>query len=99
MLSRGPVAFAFVLALLGWAGAASAQLRVQVTEGNLQPMPIAIPAFVGAGGGVDELSQNVAQVVTADLKRSGLFAPVDPSAFIERVCRRASRRTLRTGDR
>ena len=34
---------------------------------------------------VDELSQNVAQVVTADLKRSGLFAPVDPSAFIEPV--------------
>ena len=48
-------------------------------------MPIAIPAFVGAGGGVDELSQNVAQVLTADLKRSGLFAPIDPAAFIERV--------------
>jgi TolB protein len=85
MINRGPIALAFLLLAIGWAGAASAQLRVQVTEGNLQPMPIAIPAFVGAGGGVDELSQNVAQVVTADLKRSGLFAPVDPSAFIERV--------------
>jgi TolB protein len=67
------------------AGTASAQLRGQVTEGNLQPMPIAIPPFVGAAGSVDELSQNVAQVVTADLKRSGLFAPVDPSAFIEPI--------------
>jgi TolB protein len=72
-------------ALASFIGTASAQLRAQVTEGNLQPMPIAIPAFVGAGGGVDELSQNVAQVVTADLKRSGLFAPVDPSAFLETV--------------
>ena len=72
-----------VLAAMG--ETAGAQLRAQVTEGNLQPMPIAIPAFVGAAGSVDELSQNVAQVVTADLRRSGLFAPVDPSAFIEQV--------------
>jgi TolB protein len=79
-------AAAFVLAACATlVGPASAQLHVEVTRGNLQPMPIAIPPFVGAGGSVDELSQNVAQVVTADLKRSGLFAPVDPAAFIERV--------------
>jgi TolB protein len=72
-------------ALAMTAGAASAQLRVDITKGTIQPMPIAIPSFVGSGGGPDELSQNVAQVVTADLKRSGLFAPVDPSAFIEQV--------------
>ncbi len=69
----------------GLAGAAQAQLRVDITQGNIQPMPIAIPPFVGAGGSPDELSQNVAQVITADLGRSGLFAPVDPSAFIEPV--------------
>jgi TolB protein len=66
-------------------GHAMAQLRVDITKGTIQPMPIAIPAFVGAGGGPDELSQNVAQVITADLKRSGLFAPADPAAFIEPV--------------
>ena len=80
--------FSFLAAalVLGFAGApASAQLRVDITQGTIQPMPIAIPPFVGAGGSVDELSQNVAQVVTADLKRSGLFAPVDPAAFIEPV--------------
>jgi TolB protein len=76
---------AVAVSLVGFAGQALAQLRVDITQGTIQPMPIAIPAFVGAGGGVDELSQNVAQVVTADLKRSGLFAPVDPSAFIEQV--------------
>jgi TolB protein len=76
---------AVTVALVGLAGKALAQLRVDITQGTIQPMPIAIPPFVGAGGGVDELSQNVAQVVTADLKRSGLFAPVDPSAFIEPI--------------
>ena len=70
---------------MGVAGSAFAQLRVDITQGTPRPMPIAIPAFVGDGGSVDELSQNVAQVITADLKRSGLFAPVDPSAFLEPV--------------
>jgi TolB protein len=70
---------------VGFAGKALAQLRVDITQGTIQPMPIAIPPFVGAAGSVDELSQNVAQVITADLKRSGLFAPVDPAAFIEPV--------------
>jgi TolB protein len=71
--------------IAGPQSAAFAQLRVDITKGTVQPMPIAIPPFVGAAGSVDQLSQNVAQVVTADLKRSGLFAPIDPSAFIEPV--------------
>jgi TolB protein len=76
---------ALAVGIASFAVPAAAQLRVDITQGNIQPMPIAIPPFVGGSGGVDELSQNVAQVVTADLKRSGLFAPVDPSAFIDPV--------------
>ena len=84
-LIRIAVLMAAAVLVVGVAGRAMAQLRVDITQGTIQPMPIAIPPFVGAAGSVDELSQNVAQVVTADLKRSGLFAPVDPSAFIEPV--------------
>src|SRR5215210_3754872 len=84
LLRISALVIAMVL-LVGIAGRAMAQLRVDITQGTIQPMPIAIPPFVGASGGVDELSQNVSQVITADLKRSGLFAPVDPSAFIEPV--------------
>lgn len=83
LLIRVSVLMAVVALLVAIAGQAMAQLRVDITQGTIQPMPIAIPPFVGAGGGPDELSQNVAQVITADLKRSGLFAPVDPAAFIE----------------
>jgi TolB protein len=85
LLIRVSVLMAVVALLVAIAGQAMAQLRVDITQGTIQPMPIAIPPFVGAGGGPDELSQNVAQVITADLKRSGLFAPVDPAAFIEPV--------------
>ncbi len=83
LLLRVTILVAVAILIVGVAGRAMAQLRVDITQGNIQPMPIAIPPFVGAAGSVDELSQNVAQVITADLKRSGLFAPVDPSAFIE----------------
>ncbi len=85
LLIRVGLLSAAVILMVGIAGKAMAQLRVDITQGTIQPMPIAIPAFVGAAGSVDELSQNVAQVITADLKRSGLFAPADPAAFIDPV--------------
>jgi len=85
LLVRVGLLIILAISIIGVTGRALAQLRVDITQGTIKPMPIAIPAFVGAAGSVDELSQNVAQVVTADLKRSGLFAPVDPSAFLEPV--------------
>ncbi|MBZ8135362.1 Tol-Pal system beta propeller repeat protein TolB [Afifella sp. IM 167] len=80
-----PFLAAVALSLMALAGSASAQLRVDITRGTIQPMPIAIPPFVGMSGQVEELSRNISEVITADLKRSGLFAPVDPAAFIEPV--------------
>src|SRR6202022_3645658 len=61
------------------------QARVTVTGGDVAPLPIAIPNFVAgtpADGGV---GVGVSQVITNNLKRSGLFAPIDPAAFIEKV--------------
>ena len=56
-----------------------------MTQGNIQPIPIALPDFVGGGGNDSEVARNVTQVITANLKRSGLFAPIDPAAYIEKV--------------
>src|SRR5262249_10563762 len=63
----------------------SAAVSIDVTQGTVQPMPIALPDFVGGTGGDAEVARNVTQVITANLKRSGLFAPIDPAAFIERI--------------
>jgi len=80
----GPILVALALiAVIAVTGQAEAQLRVDITRGNVQPLPIAIPPFVGGAGSPDELSQNVSQVITADLRRSGLFAPIDPAAFVD----------------
>ena len=80
--------------LIGGAGAASglllpslagAQTKLQVTEGNIAPLPIAIPNFVAGSPADGEVGIGVAQVITNNLKRSGLFAPIDQAAFIEKI--------------
>jgi TolB protein len=63
---------------------AGAQVRIDVTQGNIKPIPIALPDFAGGTGGDGDVARNVTQIITANLKRSGLFAPIDPAAFIER---------------
>ena len=64
---------------------ASAQTKLQVTEGNVAPLPIAIPNFVPGSPADGEVSAGVAQVITNNLRRSGLFAPIDQAAFIEKI--------------
>ncbi len=64
---------------------AEAAVRIEVTEGNVEPLPVALPDFVGGAPVDGEAARSVTQVITADLKRSGLFAPIDPAAYIEKV--------------
>jgi len=65
---------------LGFGAPASAALRVDVTQGVIQPLPIAIPDFNGAPAGA-----NIAGVVRADLDRSGLFKPLDSKSFLDQI--------------
>ena len=61
-----------------------AELRLDITSGRVQPMPIAIPAFAG-GGAEAQAGAEIAGVISADLERSGLFRPIDPRSFIQNV--------------
>jgi len=69
-------------------GAARAVITVDINQGNVDPLPIAIPKFIDDGvatteaGTIEQLSVNIARVIEADLERSGLFAPVTHDAFI-----------------
>ena len=86
-MTRILVLFAALLALIGWSAASDAQepLRVDVTQGNLDPMPIAVPDFVGASDEALRRGADITRVVANDLASSGLFAPVDQDAFIEDI--------------
>jgi TolB protein len=64
---------------------AGAQTKLQITEGNVAPLPIAIPNFVAGTPADGEVGAGVSGVITNNLKRSGLFAPIDPAAFIEKI--------------
>ena len=66
--------------MFAFAAPAMAQLRVDVTQGNIQPLPIAIPDFIGDPSGVQ-----IAGVVRADLDRSGIFRPLDPKSFVDKI--------------
>src|SRR6516165_4835847 len=79
--------------MLGAAGAlaglspqrAAAVLKLDVTQGNVQPVPIAIPDFVGVGLQDPAGGRNVSLIIASNLRRSGLFAPIDPAAYIEKI--------------
>lgn len=63
---------------------AHAVVELNITQGNIQPLPIAIPDFT-SGGTIDaSAAREISDVVSNDLKSSGLFLPIDPAAFIEK---------------
>lgn len=71
--------FAFT-ALPATAFAQSGPLQIDITKGNRDPLPVAVPSF----GGDTQLGAQIAEVINANLKRSGLFAPIAEAAFIQK---------------
>ncbi len=60
------------------------RLRIVIDQGSVDPLPIAVPDFIGKEQQEIQVGTNLAQVINNDLKRSGLFRPLDPRSFIER---------------
>ncbi|MCZ0812658.1 MAG: Tol-Pal system beta propeller repeat protein TolB [Pseudomonadota bacterium] len=75
-------------ALMLWTLPAAAQngpLRLELTEGVIEPMPFAVPEFVADDAEGAELGRRIAQLVAADLTGTGLFREIPRDAFISRV--------------
>ncbi len=80
-LARGVSALlAAAVGLMATTGAAIALIEIDVTRGSVQPLPIAVPSFVETGPDA-QLGVEMAKVISTDLLRSGIFAPIDPSTF------------------
>ena len=77
--------FRLLIVIAGLTGAfatpASAVVEININKGNVEPLPIAISDFVSS----DDIGARISAVIEADLKRSGLFAPVNRAAFIEKI--------------
>jgi len=76
----------FVLAtmLVALSAPAHAVVELDITQGTIQPLPIAIPDFAGDGSIDPGTAIEISNVVASDLRSSGLFIPIDQAAFIER---------------
>ncbi|QQR69703.1 MAG: Tol-Pal system protein TolB [Alphaproteobacteria bacterium] len=81
-VKMGIMALVAVAGLLG-AVPARADLKVDISRGSVEPMPIAIPDFFATSPSDQRVGRDIAAVVAADLERSGLFRPVPPSSFIQ----------------
>ena len=73
------------LALRPFAAAAQAPLRIEITEGVIEPMPFAAPGFVPDSQAAADLAARITQVVVDDLTGTGLFREIPRSAHIGRI--------------
>ncbi|MEC8200576.1 MAG: Tol-Pal system beta propeller repeat protein TolB [Pseudomonadota bacterium] len=75
------------LVLLGFVASADlavAEVRIDITRGHLEPLPIAISDFHGKEIRDGEIGADIAAVVSDNLERSGLFKPVNKGAFLQK---------------
>lgn len=86
MLRKLLTASVLAIAALGAVAPAHAQdgpLRIEITDGVIEPMPFAIAAFHDEGGAGEFLGQ-VQRLIAADLTGTGLFREIPASAHIAR---------------
>jgi TolB protein len=61
-----------------------AALSIEITEGNVEPIPLAINNFAGVDSDDVDIASEIVKVIANDLKNSGMFRPISQAAFIEK---------------
>jgi TolB protein len=64
-------------------GEALAQVRLDITRGVIEPIPIAVSPFAGDDPALRETGLAMAELISANLERSGLFEVIDRRAYIQ----------------
>lgn len=70
---------ACIIATVGVFANSAWGLKIEITQGQIKPMPIAVTAFVSS----TTMGQELSQVITSDLESCGLFEPISPKAFVQ----------------
>ncbi|MDX2028126.1 MAG: Tol-Pal system beta propeller repeat protein TolB [Alphaproteobacteria bacterium] len=82
MIKNGLLFFFCLLIPAFLSSPAHADLKIDITRGVVEPIPVAIPAFYGTGNAA-RYGKDIAEVVKNDLERSGLFSAIDPRSFVQ----------------
>ena len=73
----------FVMFMVAFSSVSKAEVSIDITGGRAAPMPIAVPDFISIKEDI-AIGRDVASVVMADLKRSGLFRIMGSKAFLQK---------------
>ncbi len=79
------VVLAFAATFLVRVPAAYAELELDLTRGQVKPMPVALPNFFGTTAKDKKLGADIINVISNNLRSSGLFDPLDQGSFIEKL--------------
>lgn len=71
-------------------GTRDGPLRIEITEGVIEPLPYAVPDLVAETTLAAEYATNIARVIASDLSGTGLFREIPRDAHISRVTSFAS---------
>ena len=83
---RAMIGVLAALAAIGaFAGSAAARVQIDITQGNVDPLPVAVPDFLGADDAIAPRGRDITGVIMSDLDRSGLFSVIDQRAYIEKL--------------
>lgn len=87
MMSRLAAVFMVCVAVLlpASAIAQSGPLRIEITEGVVEPLPYAVPDFVAENAQAAQFAADISRVIAADLTGTGLFREIPRDAHISRV--------------
>jgi TolB protein len=80
-IAAGLTALSFTVPALAQDG----PLKIEITEGVIEPLPFAVPTFVAETAAADQYATDLASVVAADLQGTGLFRAISQDAFISSV--------------
>ncbi len=65
--------------------ALAAPLRIEITEGVIEPMPVAVPGFIAENPAAAQYAADLTRVVADDLTGTGLFREIPQAAHIARL--------------
>ena len=76
---------ALFIIVISHAFPANALMQIDITRGNVDPLPIALPYIGGTTEEEKKLGRDIIGLIENDLEDSGLFASINRKAFIQEI--------------
>ncbi|SPJ24744.1 Tol-Pal system beta propeller repeat protein TolB [Palleronia abyssalis] len=82
---RGLATMALALLPMAPATAQDGPLRIEITEGVIEPLPFALPTLIAETPDAQQWAERITQVIADDLTGTGLFRRIPQDAFVSQI--------------